>query len=162
MNYQQEYIRDQYIELKLSAGRDADGYPTFQLDPNHLHIWPRHSFMLIALPNQVGEFFCVILSSSHQPFNSTQDKTFTCTLFAPSSELDRLRTPEEILTWFKLHFPDAVSLIGEKELLRDFTSNPRSPLICTKVYNIYRCSQNADCHFETSPIRTITWIELFY
>ncbi|KAK0228450.1 FAD/NAD-binding domain-containing protein [Armillaria fumosa] len=112
MNYQQEYIRDQYIELKLSAGRDADGYPTFQLDPNHLHIWPRHSFMLIALPNQ--------------------DKTFTCTLFAPSSELDRLRTPEEILTWFKLHFPDAVSLIGEKELLRDFTSNPRSPLICTK------------------------------
>ncbi|KAK0210659.1 FAD/NAD-binding domain-containing protein [Desarmillaria ectypa] len=112
MNYQQEYIRDEYIELKLSAGRGTDGYPTFLLDPNHLHIWPRHSFMLIALPNQ--------------------DKTFTCTLFAPSSELHRLRTPEEILTWFKLHFPDAVSLIGERELLRDFTSNPRSPLICTK------------------------------
>lgn len=55
MNYQQEYILDEYVELKLPAGRDSEGNPAFLLDPNHLHIWPRHSFMLIALPNQVGE-----------------------------------------------------------------------------------------------------------
>ncbi|KAF8921410.1 FAD/NAD-P-binding domain-containing protein [Mucidula mucida] len=112
MNYQQEYLSDEYIELKLPAGQDSQGNPIFLLDPNHLHIWPRHSFMLIALPNQ--------------------DKTFTCTLFAPRSELDRLTSPESILSWFKLHFPDAVTLMGEKALLHDFTSNPRSPLICTK------------------------------
>ncbi|KAF9053567.1 FAD/NAD-P-binding domain-containing protein [Hymenopellis radicata] len=112
MNYQQEYLSDEYIELKLPAGKDSQGNPIFLLDPNHLHIWPRHSFMLIALPNQ--------------------DKTFTCTLFAPRSELDRLTSPESILSWFKLHFPDAVTLMGEKALLHDFTSNPRSPLICTK------------------------------
>jgi len=53
MNYQQEYIRDEYVELKMPAGRDHAGQPTFLLDPNHLHIWPRHSFMLIALPNKV-------------------------------------------------------------------------------------------------------------
>lgn len=26
----------------------------FAMPPNHLHIWPRQSFMLIALPNTVG------------------------------------------------------------------------------------------------------------
>ncbi|KDR81522.1 hypothetical protein GALMADRAFT_239524 [Galerina marginata CBS 339.88] len=113
MNYQQEYIRDEYLELKVPAGRDNYGEPTFLFDPNHLHIWPRHSFMLIALPNK--------------------DKTFTCTLFAPSAELDRLSSPDSILSWFKLYFPDAARAIGEKLLVEDFLRNPRSPLICTKA-----------------------------
>ena len=54
MNYQQEYIPHEYIELKMPAGCDEHGLPVFLLDPNHLHIWPRHSFMLIALPNKVN------------------------------------------------------------------------------------------------------------
>lgn len=53
MDYHQEYIRDEYVELKMPPGRGKDGEPIFQLDPNHLHIWPRSSFMLIALPNKV-------------------------------------------------------------------------------------------------------------
>lgn len=53
MNFQQEYILHEYIELKMPAGSDEHGQPAFLLDPNHLHIWPRHSFMLIALPNKV-------------------------------------------------------------------------------------------------------------
>lgn len=113
MDYQQEYITHEYVELKMPAGRGLAGEPVFLLDPNHLHIWPRHSFMLIALPNR--------------------DKTFTCTLFAPSAELDRLNTPDSILTWFKLYFPDAVQAIGEKMLVEDVLRNPRSPLICTKA-----------------------------
>ncbi|CAA7271785.1 unnamed protein product [Cyclocybe aegerita] len=113
MNYQQEYIRDEYVELKMPAGRDTNGEPAFLLDPNHLHIWPRHSFMLIALPNQ--------------------DKTFTCTLFAPTTELDRLLSADQILAWFKSYFPDAVRAIGEKTLVADFIRNPRSVLICTKA-----------------------------
>ncbi|KAJ3519211.1 hypothetical protein NMY22_g13309 [Coprinellus aureogranulatus] len=116
MDYQQEYITHEYLELKMPAGRGDNGEPVFLLDPNHLHIWPRHSFMLIALPNK--------------------DKTFTCTLFAPSAELDRLNTPDSILTWFKFHFPDAVQLIGEKMLVEDVLTNPRSPLICTKDVRI--------------------------
>lgn len=54
MNFQQEYIPHEYIELKMPAGCDEHGQPVFLLDPNHLHIWPRHSFMLIALPNKVN------------------------------------------------------------------------------------------------------------
>ncbi|OAX43541.1 FAD/NAD(P)-binding domain-containing protein [Rhizopogon vinicolor AM-OR11-026] len=113
MNFQQEYIPHEYIELKVPAGQDEHGKPTFLLDPNHLHIWPRHSFMLIALPNK--------------------DKSFTCTLFAPTVEFDRLITREDILLWFQNHFPDALSLLGEDKLLEDFKENPRSPLITTKV-----------------------------
>ncbi|KAJ3561899.1 hypothetical protein NP233_g9909 [Leucocoprinus birnbaumii] len=112
MNYSQEYIKDEYIELKMPAGRDVDGLPVFLLDPNHLHIWPRHSFMLIALPNK--------------------DKTFTCTLFAPISVLDEIRTPEAVVSWFHQYFPDALCAIGEKILVKDFLNNPRCPLICTK------------------------------
>ncbi|KXN85468.1 Kynurenine 3-monooxygenase [Leucoagaricus sp. SymC.cos] len=112
MDYSQEYLKDEYVELKMPAGRDADGQPVFLLDPNHLHIWPRHSFMLIALPNK--------------------DKTFTCTLFAPIPVLDGLRTPEAVLSWFHQYFPDAVRAIGEDTLVHDFLKNPRCPLICTK------------------------------
>lgn len=62
-----------------------------------------------------------------------QDCTFTCTLFAPTTEFDRLHSPQDILSWFKTHFPDAVSLLGEKQLLFDFTNNPRGSLITIKV-----------------------------
>lgn len=113
MDYQQEYIPHEYLELKIQPGKDADGSPTFLLDPNHLHIWPRHSFMLIALPNK--------------------DMTFTCTLFAPTSEFELLKDPDAIVAWFKSYFPDALALIGERPLLDSFTNNPRSSLISIKT-----------------------------
>lgn len=113
MNFQQEYIPHEYIELKMPAGHNEHGKPSFSLDPNHLHIWPRHSFMLIALPNK--------------------DCSFTCTLFAPTSELDRLATPRDISSWFKTHFSDALALLGEEKLSYDFANNPRSPLITIKA-----------------------------
>ncbi|GBE82002.1 FAD/NAD-P-binding domain-containing protein [Sparassis latifolia] len=114
MNYQQEYIPHEYLELRMPAGpADITGEPTFLLDPNHLHIWPRHTFMLVALPNQ--------------------DKTFTCTVFAPTAEFDRLDTPEVIIKWFKTYFSDALHLIGEDALLHDFHRNPRSPLMVVKA-----------------------------
>lgn len=88
-----------------------------------------------------------------------KDKSFTCTLFAPTSELDRLKNPELVLPWFKLHFPDAVTLMGEKPLLGDFTTNPRSPLICTKVLTriISPCFFRSD-HISDSRHRIIIWI----
>ncbi|KAI9065161.1 FAD/NAD-P-binding domain-containing protein [Trametes sanguinea] len=115
MDYQQWYIPHDYIELKMPAGppKERGGDPTYLLDPNHLHIWPRHTFMLIALPNK--------------------DKTFTCTLFAPTADFDRLDSDETILRWFKANFPDALPLIGEQALLDDFHRNPRSSLMSIKA-----------------------------
>lgn len=54
MNYAQEYIDTGYCELSMPPVVGKDGKSDFALDPNHLHIWPRHTFMLIALPNPVS------------------------------------------------------------------------------------------------------------
>ncbi|KAH9856999.1 FAD/NAD-P-binding domain-containing protein [Lenzites betulinus] len=115
MDYQQWYIPHDYMELKMPAGppKEPGGDPSFLLDPNHLHIWPRHTFMLIALPNK--------------------DATFTCTLFAPTADFDRLDSDAAILQWFQDNFPDALPLIGEQALLDDFHRNPRSALMSIKA-----------------------------
>ncbi|KZT60426.1 FAD/NAD(P)-binding domain-containing protein [Calocera cornea HHB12733] len=114
MDFQQEYIPHDYVELHMAPGIGKDGEPTFRIDPNHLHIWPRSAFMLIALPNK--------------------DKSFTCTLYAPTAELDTLKTREQVSAWFDRHFPDAVELIGRDALLDDFEQNPRSSLMSVKAY----------------------------
>ncbi|KAA1474919.1 FAD/NAD-P-binding domain-containing protein [Dentipellis sp. KUC8613] len=113
MDYRQEYIPHDYLELKISPGKSDEGNPVFLLDPNHLHIWPRHSFMLIALPNK--------------------DMSFTCTLFAPVEEFERLDGRTATLTWFRTQFPDALALIGEEALWSSFEHNPRSSLMTVKA-----------------------------
>ncbi|KAJ1310429.1 hypothetical protein OPQ81_007162 [Rhizoctonia solani] len=113
MDYQQEYLPHDYIELSIPPGRGVNGEPTFLLDPNHLHIWPRHSFMLIALPNK--------------------DRSFTCTLFAPTKDLDQLDTTDKFVAWFEVHFRDALDHIGRDRLVASFERNPRNSLICVKA-----------------------------
>src|SRR5262249_6266216 len=74
------------------------------------HIWPRGSFMMIALPNQDG--------------------SFTCTLFWPfegPNSFAALRSEEAIQAFFQQQFPDAVALIPT--LARDFLHNPTGPLV---------------------------------
>lgn len=48
--YSQTYIDHGYLELRI---KPEDGY---KMTPNHLHIWPRGEFMLIALPNHDGSW----------------------------------------------------------------------------------------------------------
>jgi kynurenine 3-monooxygenase len=62
-----------------------------------------------------------------------QDKSFTCTLFAPTTEFETLSNKDQILSWFRIQFPDALELIGTEELLNSFQQNPRNPLISVKV-----------------------------
>ncbi len=58
MDFQQKYIPHEYIELRMPplANASSEDAPCYRLDPHGLHIWPRHSFMLIALPNKVGSY----------------------------------------------------------------------------------------------------------
>src|SRR5258706_1692778 len=144
MDYQQQYIPDEYLELRIPAGVGGDGSPVFKMDPGYLHIWPRHSFMLIALPNKVGllllpasqRLFCISNGSlsTHQlsAFHAPQDCTFTATLFAPKNIFDCLETPREFGRWFDGQFPDALQLIGLQNFLHDVQNNPRSPLVHIK------------------------------
>lgn len=110
-DYSQDYIDHGYKELTIPAGPEA----TFQIEKNALHIWPRESFMLIALPNPDG--------------------SFTCTLFFPfqgTVSFDKLKTDAEVKQFFAETFPDALKLMPD--LLNDFNSNPTSSLVTVKCY----------------------------
>lgn len=105
MDYKQEYIDHLYLELKIPPGPNG----RFLLDPNHLHIWPRHSYMLIALANKDG--------------------SFTSTLFAPDSVFESLLSGEKMVQFFEQNFSDALELIGRDALLECYYNNPRASLI---------------------------------
>ena len=110
-DYEQDYIDHGYKELHIPPG--AGG--SFQLEKNHLHIWPRESFMMIALPNPDG--------------------SFTCTLFFPfegTPSFDTVKTKQEVEAFFTETFPDAKALMPE--LLQDFENNPTSSLVTIKCY----------------------------
>jgi kynurenine 3-monooxygenase len=90
-----------YKELTIAPGPDGD----FAMDPGALHIWPRGTSMMIALPNP--------------------DKTFTCTLFWPNggtSSFASLGSPAAIDRHFRAVYLDVVPLMPD--LLDDFRLNP--------------------------------------
>lgn len=49
-NFSQSYAKHAYLELTIPAEKGGG----FRMSEEHLHIWPRGEFMLIALPNQVS------------------------------------------------------------------------------------------------------------
>ena len=108
-DYRQDWLEHGYKELLIPPA--ADG--SFQLDPGALHIWPRRSYMLIALPNT--------------------DRTFTCTLFFPfegEPSFASIDTPERLRAWFAEQFADAVPLMPTLE--EDFFGNPTSSLVTVR------------------------------
>jgi kynurenine 3-monooxygenase len=110
-DFSQDYIEHGYKELHIPAG--AAG--AFQMEKNALHIWPRESYMLIALPNPDG--------------------SFTLTLFFPFKgdvSFEKLSTKESVNNFFKFVFPDAYSLMPN--LLEEFFYNPTSSLVTMKCY----------------------------
>src|SRR6476620_4987964 len=54
--YDESYLAHGYKELTIPPR--ADG--SWQMEKNALHIWPRKSFMMIALPNPDGSFTCTL------------------------------------------------------------------------------------------------------
>jgi kynurenine 3-monooxygenase len=80
------------------------------MEKNALHIWPRKSFMMIALPNPDGSFTCTLFwQFEGQPSFATT------------------RSDEEVRQFFETEFPDAVALMPE--LCKDFRENPTGSLV---------------------------------
>jgi kynurenine 3-monooxygenase len=105
-NYQQDYLSYGYKELTIPPGRAGE----FMMEKHALHIWPRHSYMLIALPNVDG--------------------SFTCTLFLPYEghpSFAELTSGTDIVRFFQEQFPDAVPLMPS--LVADFQKNPTGALV---------------------------------
>ena len=105
-SYSQEYLTHGYKELEIPAA--ANGKHLISKD--HLHIWPRGEYMLIALPNMDG--------------------SFTVTLFLANEEgvyhFKGLDTEEKIFHFFKEQFPDALALIPN--IAKEFSDNPTGAL----------------------------------
>jgi len=109
--YQQYYINCAYKELEIPAGENGE----FLMEKNALHIWPRGSFMMIALPNPNG--------------------SFTCTLFFPASgenSFDELNTKEKTKTFFEKYFADTLPLMPD--YLEQYERNPVSSLVTVKCF----------------------------
>jgi len=104
-DFSQDYLEHGYKELTVPA-RDGE----FALDPDALHIWPRGSAMMIALPNL--------------------DRSFTCTLFWPKEEMGGLHADREIIDFFRARYPDVVELIPA--LADDFRHNPVGSLVTVR------------------------------
>src|SRR3954469_19303711 len=104
--YDESYLAHGYKELTIPPA--ADG--SWRMEKNALHIWPRKSFMMIALPNPDG--------------------SFTCTLFwefkGPRS-FETTTSDEDVRRFFDEEFPDAVPLMPT--LLEDFRENPTGSLV---------------------------------
>ncbi len=105
----QEQLSHGYKELTIPAGPGG----AFQMEKHALHIWPRGSYMLIALPNEDG--------------------SFTCTLFLPFQgpvSFESLDSPERVVAFFEAHFPDALALIPD--LVHDFFHHPTGTMVTVK------------------------------
>ncbi len=105
----QQFLDYGYKELTIAAGPNAKHV----LETNALHIWPRGSHMLIALPNVDG--------------------TFACILFLPVEDevsFGSLDSEAKFLKFFQANFPDAVPLMPQ--LSDNFRDNPTGSMVTIK------------------------------
>lgn len=56
MYYEQVYIDTMWQEFQIPPDEKTGG---FKISENHLHIWPKQTYMFIAIPSEVG--FCLEL-----------------------------------------------------------------------------------------------------
>ena len=112
-NHEYEYneIKHDYKELMIPSGSNNK----YLLEKNALHIWPRGSFMLMALANLDG--------------------SFTCTLFAPRNgkySFENLNTRKQVENYFHTQFPDFSKLVPN--LYDQWNNNPTSKLGIVKTF----------------------------
>lgn len=110
-NLLQQHEEYGYKELEIPANKLGH----HAIEKHALHIWPRKSFMMIALPNLDG--------------------SFTVTLFAPfkgENSFETIKTQADVEAYFTRNFADAVPLMPD--LKKDFFANPTSSLVTVKCF----------------------------
>jgi kynurenine 3-monooxygenase len=108
-NFSQQYLEYGYKELTIPAGPGG----RFLLEKHALHIWPRGTYMLIALPNMDG--------------------SFTATFFFPfegPESFESLDTEDKVAAFFREQFPDVVLVMPS--LLEDYSANPTGSMVTIK------------------------------
>jgi kynurenine 3-monooxygenase len=113
------FLEHGYKELHIP--QSDRGLPAHdQLEPNALHIWPRHKFMMIALPNFDGSFTSTLfLAYESEPPAVAGGLTEPAENYEPT--FDRLTDERNLRDFFNREFPDAVPLMPT--LTDDFFHN---------------------------------------
>ncbi len=114
-NFSQTWLEHGYKELHIPETAEAH---EFAIEPHALHIWPRHKFMMIALPNYDGSFTCTLFLA-HQ---GTVDEP----------GFDQLTDATSVDEFFTREFPDAAALMPT--LVDDFFTNPTGNLGTVKCW----------------------------
>jgi len=110
-NYSQDFLRHGYKELSIYP--EAGG--GWKIENNALHIWPRGSFMIIALPNLDG--------------------SFTLTMFHPyDTEIgfDALDNEKKVQDFFEAYYPTLLPYIPHYK--EEYFTNPVGTLGTIKCY----------------------------
>ena len=130
------FLEHGYKELHIPS---AAGDWKFAIEPNALHIWPRHQFMMIALPNFDGSFTCTLFlahtggnPSDSEGVNRSLRKNTLPTGRVAAYSFDQLRDDKSVLRFFNSEFPDAVPLMPT--LIEDFFANPTGQLGTLKCW----------------------------
>jgi len=108
-NFSQQYLDYGYKELTIPP--TADG--KHAMETHALHIWPRGSFMLIALPNVDGTFGCILFL----PFEG-------------KNGFQQIRNEADVVKTFEEFFPDAMPLMPK--LAENFFANPIGSMVTIK------------------------------
>lgn len=104
-NFEQKFLEHGYKELHIPP--DANG--GFQMEKKALHIWARHEFLMIALPNFDGSFTCTLFLA-----------------FEGENSFANLKDEASLMRFFETNFPDAIPLMPT--LVEDFFTNPTGNL----------------------------------
>jgi kynurenine 3-monooxygenase len=110
-NYSQSFLSHGYKELSIPSDKDGG----FQMEKHALHIWPRGSQMLIALPNLDGSFTVTLF----QDFDGAEGFV-------------ELNSAEKARIYFEKYYSDALKLMPEFDF--EFFNNPTSSLGTFKCY----------------------------
>ncbi|MGM0559344.1 MAG: FAD-dependent oxidoreductase, partial [Myxococcota bacterium] len=86
-DYQQSFLEHGYKELEIPAAPDG----SHRIETNALHIWPRHDFMMIALPNLDGSFTVTLFLA-----------------FEGEDSFEQLTDEQAVMAFFETYFPDAI------------------------------------------------------
>jgi kynurenine 3-monooxygenase len=114
-DFSQKWLDHGYKELHIPPASGGG----FLMEKNVLHIWPRHKFMMIALPNFDGSFTCTLFLA-HESGASDE------------AGFDRLADESAVVEFFEREFPDAVPLMPT--LVEDFFQNPTGNLGTIKCF----------------------------
>ncbi|MBL9141221.1 MAG: FAD-dependent monooxygenase, partial [Phycisphaerae bacterium] len=116
-DYSQSSLQHGYKELCIPPVA-AGAHAPFVMPPHALHIWPRGSSMMIALPNPDGSFTCTLFWPFEAP---TGQPSFAS-----------IRTGAQAAEYFARVYPDAAQIMPT--LAEDFDRNPVGTMVTVRCW----------------------------